>query len=264
MAKHSILFCVSLVLFNLCIATEKRRIVVATHCDTLTGGPIALAQLAIALHRATFQLTEIEVFRISQRCIPYYVKNYKSMVDLPTLNWSLLKSGDAVIIPEVRHCLPNLRNRGVRQFVYMLAFRDQMWTRQRTGGCEFIAHTHWLAQYYKNQLEIPVIRPFMDLARHKFPLPQQVTQSGRKNLILVDNDNPVWVLPQMERLCTQNPLLECEVRFFHGIPFEQCAAVEKQAKVVIDWCLVGAERMPVQPLFPQTLFLFCILFSLCS
>jgi hypothetical protein len=64
------------------------------------------------------------------------------------------------------------------------------------------------------------------------------------NLILIDDDTPAHVKDAIFDHCVQ---LGCEaILLVKGFKQTDLLALYDRAKIVLDWCMVGSERMPIE------------------
>lgn len=121
------------------------------------------------------------------------------------------------------------------------------------GGCEQISHTFFLSHQPYVPIDLPatsVIRPYIT--------PSIVADSEgalthtKEDLILIDDDVPIGVTRAIQTVC--NSIKGCQIWKASG-PNEagvgkktrkELAQLYRRAKIVVDWCMIGAERMPIE------------------
>lgn len=64
-----------------------------------------------------------------------------------------------------------------------------------------------------------------------------------ENLILIDNDTPGNVVDKVKEICD---VILCKTIFVSGFSRDDLVSLYLQAKVVLDWCMRGSERMPIE------------------
>lgn len=249
--------------------SSQPRIVVDTYLPFNTGGPEALVQLSIALHRV---YNNTFVFR---KAIHTRLRwEYREIEAVPTLfdlNVSLARN-DVFIAPDIRHYCNNpkvdyLLERGVHVYTYLLGMQQahkafSLLSQQREK-CFFLSHNFWLSSFHP-QLHLSrslVVRPYITprivneclLVRHK--------KSLKRNVILLDPDSPPFVFIHLNQTCSAVSPPLCEVvqpppgwslkgRWSDA----QMRLMRSQARIVVDWCLVGSERLPIEAVLCGAVF----------
>ena len=109
------------------------------------------------------------------------------------------------------------------------------------AGCKFISHNFWLS--HSLNVDVPtshVLRPYITPSLLKQADP---SQGSRDDLVLIDNDTPTPIVHQIERACAAHKYKAMVVK---GIRRSDLPKIYRKAKVVIDWCMRGSERMPIE------------------
>jgi hypothetical protein len=217
---------------------QRGRVVIdGQHNSVFTGGPEAIIQLACAF-KAWLPDTYFYT-HASQAIHKVYQKEYPAS---RSIAYTSLRKGDVYIIPEVFECPIALVQKGVRVYIWELAHRTERVAAQRARGCHYISHNFALSRPPPNGVGVPrssVLRPYIT------PSIVNAARSGHghTNEVLLDNDNPQEVVEATQAACA---LLKCTVIKVKGFERKQLPALYSRSKVVIDWCLVGSERMPIE------------------
>jgi len=262
------------------VAGPVRRFVVDAYHHIDTGGPEALVQLALSLSSLCPNSTYLSLRPIN----PRLAAEYPGLRRLPMVRNDRLRRGDVYIIPETVSCDEALGRRGIRSFVYMLSAkaRRRNWQSLRKG-CRLLSHNFWGADHTSAGLSLPrgmVIRPYISpsiKARCDVWSPAwQQTMLGvgaaasgaaaatttarfgsgsRPDLVLIDHDVPAEVEAAARAACAahgcecvrvggdrRGPKEEAAVTFSRA----QVAQLLARAKLVVDWCLVGSERLAIE------------------
>ena len=266
------------------------RFIVDTYLPYDTGGPEALVQLALALHR---------VLNVQRRGVPHSAHvwrkqvarrnwmEYPGIADVPTIHGDLrehdlTRPGDVIIAPDVRveACAPWLSQRGVTEFTYVLSVNflpilAKNAHHSLTRSCRFLHHSFRLSNFsgWDRVAAVPrslIVRPYISPSIVAFcaatranrtrlaaraPSPSEASglvgsgdaAHGRGThalpLVLVDNDVKGLVRYHVARACNQS---RCEVVVVNRFTRQAVMALLARASVVVDWCMVGTERLPVE------------------
>ena len=246
------------------------------------GGPEALVQLALAFYQLCKSCAR--VLRVSppfpsRPLARRLLGEYPQANSIRHIKLADLQRGDVLVIPEISHwgtvaaeCDPSLVARGVHVVVYFLSTRALSKTSSYIrDGCHIIAHTHYLAQVavarlpsqqhqQQQQAMVPVIRPYISPSlvshcrRAYFDRTAKPTAvSAISQLVLVDSDAAgAEFISQLEQACrgtasqSRPTASVCDIRVVSRLPRSNVTALLSRARVVFDWCLVGAERLPIE------------------
>ena len=113
--------------------------------------------------------------------------------------------------------------------------------------CGFIAHSFWMSSNYSRALvQLPpsmVIRPYISPSISAFCSASPSKSGVASPLILVDSDTSSAVRWELERACNTSV---CEVKRVIRVPRSQVLQLLARASIVVDWCMVGSERLPIE------------------
>lgn len=247
---------------------EATRIAIFSSAFFESGGPEALLQLALAIGRAC------AVYLIETSLAPRFRTEYPEAARLPQLAWAELRPGDVVVVPEVKQCARlGLVSRGVRVLVWLLASHAPLlrWTdgghvfsaprndppgarlapaELQEQGCAVLSHSHWLSRHGlpSGAAPLPVVRPYVTASTRAFCSGNGHVGGGlagafKRELVLVDDDTPPQIVREVQRACHG---LRCEVSVVRGKSATEVRQLLSRAKVVVDWCMVGVERLPLE------------------
>jgi len=219
------------------------------HNGHFTGGPEALIQLALAFHSWLPNST----FFGGHRREPHttFKNQYPLMLDIPWKSLDELKPGDIYIIPEVNSCDKNLVEFGIQMYIWQLG----VWPANKNAlsskrGCQHLAHNFYLS--HSNGVDIPlsqVIRPYITPSLVKSA---DESRGNRKDIVLIDNDTPGNIINDIERICKEINAVAIVVK---GYKRSELPKLFRSAKVVVDWCMRGSERMPIEAVLNGALLL---------
>lgn len=246
-----------------CRTQKTIRFSVDVH-EGYTGGAEALSQLMVMVQEIVpllpfpalaNSLTPLE--RVDSRYRERYRHEYDIGFNHVPLH-ELGKDGDIfeiILAPEVQNChmyqapdRPLLRPNNSRVYIWQLAHRTI------TANCQYFAHTDWLRNDFNLHMEPwRLVRPYlskdfyqisMDLGFLKYngSIDVKTASPRKKNLILVDNDTPRDVTNYLR----QRFIGRAAITVVEGFSVSALHALYTEAKVVVDWCLVGAERVPIE------------------
>jgi hypothetical protein len=248
-------------------STPFRRVFMdSTKLYNPTGGPEAQIQLALAFHsflpNHTFfapiaiEKSDLNHFKTVKRSNHLVQKSYYNDLEpfatrfqidypkcmsIPVLSRSDLTAGDVLILPECIPCPEDLIARGVEVYIWILASNRDMMKKLTASKCNALSHNYWLS--HSLGIDIPttsVLRPYVTPNL----IPQAPTSRLLKeNLILIDDDTPSKVINSIYQICRE---LKCTAIIIKGFTRAQLPPMYDRAKVVIDWCMRGSERMPIE------------------
>ena len=236
------------------------RFIVDTFLPYDTGGPEALVQLGLALHRALNINGSRVAFIWRKKVHKRMWTEYPGLAAVPTITGDLrekLKAGDVIIAPDIRTdacrvLTPNLTAHNATLYTYLLSSvlvpQLARAAARQPQRCKFISHSHWLSSY-SSRVSIPegfTIRPYISPSIVKFcqgahTEPQSPVSS--RSLVLVDSDSSGDVRMHAERACNRSQCTVVRVIRKSRLEVQQLLL---SALVVIDWCMVGTERLPVE------------------
>lgn len=225
-------------------ATKRNHVVMVVMDPGFTGGPEALLQLLLAFRDAGFNVQS------QGRPHEAHAKTYNVV---PGVDWPVfdghdhLKPGDVYIFPEVQYCPSALAQRGVRTFCYELAAADYG---RPSRECGRIGHSIFTARYYSAAFA-GIMPPYMsfsvsDVALAAFPpnATADAISAKKRNLVLVDRD--ACLDSGALHAALVGEFSDVEVLIARGFSREQLNAHMTEAKVVIDTCMPGVERVPIE------------------
>jgi len=219
-------------------AVTGARVIVNSHAGYLTGGPEALVQLTVALQGCA------DVAIIPVPLHAFFVQHYPPIAKVPHVAEAKLASGDIYIIPEVQGCDPGLVKRGVKVFIWLLGeVEPEKIAAERSKGCVWITHVWWLGHALGTDLvRQQLIRPYVTSIKvGNSTVADQ--PSGRSDLVLIDNDTPGHVVKAVQDTCKDGL---CEAVLVNGFAPDALVKLLARAKIVVDWCMRGAERLPLE------------------
>lgn len=225
---------------------EHRRFVVETMSHIHTGGPEALIQLTLALAGAV-GLPHIRIIHGVIR--PFFITEYPLIKMVASISMKELRTGDIFIRPEIHPgCKQTgLPQRGVKVIIYLLSTTIQKPERIIDGGCGLITHSWFLSWSNMWRKPLPrqlVVRPYISPSTTRFCREQRTAATAtRRDLVLVDNDTPTQVADEVKRICA---IIGCRSMVLRGVSRKNVQALLLQAKVIVDWCMVGLERLPIE------------------
>lgn len=217
---------------------NSRVLITSNFNHVITGGPEAIVQLALAFSdwypNGTFWYGTTTLSDV-------YAQEYPDAKKIPYDTH--LKKGDIFIIPEVENCNQILVNHGIRQFIWQLgSWNPNINKKNQDLGCGFISHNFWLASHLN--INVPrsnILRPYITptLIPKKNPV-----NVFRENLVLIDSDTPSNIIDLINLTCTK--LSNCSFIVVNGFSRAELLQLFYRAKIVIDWCMRGTERMPIE------------------
>ena len=214
------------------------------------GGVEAMIQLSIAMCQAVADCVN-EVFVTRNVYHERYLPIYGDKLVQRTKTVESLLPGDIYIINEGILCQPVPE--GVHEFVWLLA---------SYRGCanldiRFISHNQHLTTF--EGLKLPkerVIHPYIspplvELAMQRAGLTadgvilyeKSAIRSRKENLVLVDNDVPHVVHGVINEAVAR---IGGKTLYLDNLDRKQIIDAYERAKVMIDWCMRGSERCPLE------------------
>ena len=242
------------------VAGPVQRFIVEAYQNIDTGGPEALVQLALALDSLCPNSTYLTVRPTN----PRLQREYPAIASMPKLAYNFLRRGDLYVTPEHIACDRQLGAKGVRQVVYMLSAKARRRNYQSIrAGCRLISHNYWGAQHTAAGLDLTpewVVRPYISPSIRSRCLARTAAAEGeaafaqRRDLVLIDHDVPSEVEAAARAACDAHGYECVRVGSTTGAvdsdatrrSREEVLRLLEAAKVVIDWCLVGAERLAIE------------------
>ena len=218
-------------------------VVVNAYAHIDTGGPEALVQLAVALS-GLFNSTRL----LKSPLNPRLAAEYPALPQIPQVGWNHMRPGDLLVQPDTTPCNEAETQRGVSTWIWMLstAARRQMW-RNKRRGCHALAHNFWLASHTLAGFDLArrwVIRPYISpTIRASCAVARGGAQ--KRNLVLLDSDTTDEVAAAARGACGNSSEV-CEVVLVKGLPRAEVGRLLAAARIVVDWCLIGTERMVVE------------------
>lgn len=228
---------------------SDRRVVFDTHAMWATGGPETLVQFALAIRRLCRRAPAIIKMEGNDKLAPRFLSEYPPLDKLPTVSRNELQKGDIFIITENQECEFWLVNRGVHVYHYLLStgLKGPASVAQKVAqGCKLVAHNFCTgsAKFIGAEVSLPAHQHV-----HLYVTPSRADFCNRdyskqkEALVLLDDDNPMDVQAETHAACKQ---LGCRAVLVQSMTFEQVQELLVKAMVVIDWCMVGSERMPLE------------------
>jgi len=252
----------------------RRRVYISgNYIHVSTGGPEALIQLALAF-RSFLGNDLVFLQSISKRGYHEWFREQYGVKELSDISLSHchedVRPGDIYIIPEIEGCPVDLVKKGVFVYRWLLGTNmPQVGKSSLTNGCRLLSHNFWLgANPYSFQKNRPfnhkfwlgkkpysdhkqwhvgpalplesVLRPYITPS---LVIPEENITIDKENLVLIDNDTPYHVKSALSKYCKE---LNCTATRVEGFARSALPALFNQAKIVVDWCMVGSERMPIE------------------
>jgi hypothetical protein len=244
------------------------RIVVDTEYATEwdTGGTEAMVQLALALAslcpNSTYRGFVHSPFGWSKpggRVLARLAEEYPAIERVPQLHdWASLHGADLVIFPETRHCSRKYAQQGGHWYMWILSSRARRsnWrTLQR--GCRLLSHNAHLARDTLAGVTLtrawqlhPYVTP--SLAAHcrasmarRHTLRPDASSVPALPLVLLDSDTPAEIRQRVHTACAGDRRL-CDAVHVTNVSRTRVRHLLERASVVVDWCMVGSERMVLE------------------
>mmetsp|Transcript_475 Transcript_475/g.1111 ORF Transcript_475/g.1111 Transcript_475/m.1111 type:complete len:397 (+) Transcript_475:97-1287(+) len=236
-----------------------------------SGGPEALLQLSRAFHSFLPQSTFMIVYKdnsinwdvvkffkyimgdkshLTESKHPQFKAEYHDTNSIPLARRSDLKAGDILIIPEIFLCPDDLLARGVEVYMWILGANEKALASISRSCCEILSHNYWLSQHLGvNISATSVLRPYItpSLVAHA-----QASVNTKEDVVLIDNDSPARIIHEVKSICHE---ISCTAILVKGFTRKELSVLYKRAKVVIDWCMRGNERMPIEAVLNGALLL---------
>ena len=199
---------------------------VQTRAHWPSGGPECLVQLACALHEHGHR-----VVIYPTRIAPRYASEYPCITKLPqrAVHRHAIHDVDVYIGPADHPCPSDAF---ANAWIWQLDTRSA--ARYR-GPCRPFAHNQYLAELYR----VPVVPPYITPTTLRECAANAHAGTPRE-LILIDDDTPP---PIVARLRSAFPASATVVS---GFTQKQVHNLTLRARYVVDWRLVGSERMPLE------------------
>lgn len=218
----------------------SQKIVVWT-TDYFTGGPEALFQLVLALHRRGHR-----VYRTSDLA-PELRAFYPDWADVPFVPFPeidrVVSLGDIIIIPEEQSC-PDLDRFpfGVRKAKWILAGDGH----GPQPPCTLLHHSFELARAIGSPMST-VLMPYIHRNRSGLILDSKTLVNAKRNTVCVAAHNVPHladVLRNSTFLHTRIP--DLEVQLVKGMTPAEVVELLTRCKVLVDGSLPGLERLPLE------------------
>jgi hypothetical protein len=181
-----------------------------------------------------------------------YKREYGDVpASIPWIKLVNLKKGDVLILGGHEICPVDLLKKGVDVYTWHLALARH--SRNNTGedpkmkawkeqGCKVIAHNFYLG-VAQNLPPEKILRPYISPSFIVHEKALAKSKSKKENLILIDRNTPWSVKAALADHCKA---LGCTVTVMQGMKQAELGPLYDKAKIVVDWCLVGSERMPIE------------------
>jgi hypothetical protein len=168
---------------------------------------------------------------------------------IPWIKLATLKKGNVLILSGNEKCPIDLVKKGVDVYVWHLALarhaqsgadsKMKLWKEQ---GCKVIAHNFYLGV----AVDLPpenILRPYISPSFIVEEKAIAKSKSKKENLILIDENTPGSVKSALADHCKA---LGCTTTVMKGMKQKELQSLYEKAKIVVNWCLVGSERMPIE------------------
>ena len=247
---------------------QSRRIFVDASYTIPTGGPEALLQLTLVFNKLFPQQTYIIPYRediasswnvlsdtfkytvsgkshFSEFTLhPQFKSEYPLASQIPIGHLPDIVAGDILILPEIFPCPKTLVAKGILVYIWILGANQQKMTQLvRSGECSLLSHNYWLSQNMGAHIPASsILRPYLSpsLLPHT---PLLHSLALKEDFILIDNDTPSTVVETIFTFCVEFP---CTPVVAKGFTRPHLLGLYARAKVVVDWCMRGSERMPIE------------------
>ena len=221
-------------------------------CPKFTGGPEALILMLLAAGPSSYAT------RDPATCHPVFRDTYPSILQhrvrgkRDLARW---RAGDVLILPEQASCPAALLAKGVKVYIWLLgAVGPGLIAKKKAQGCKFLAHSFWLSTAYaaSDGLRLPptsVIRPYfapamVALARSDAQARLRADPAAarvRSDVVLLNHDLSRRAKEKLGGVCAR---LTCTMVV--GFTREQLVDLFRSAKVIVGWCMRGAEKTVVE------------------
>ncbi|KAK3252072.1 hypothetical protein CYMTET_38630 [Cymbomonas tetramitiformis] len=116
----------------------------------------------------------------------------------------------------------------------------------KASGCAYIAHNFWLSHHAdvnltRDSVIRPYISPSMVASAHRASVKMGDAQA--RKLVLLDDDNPEEIISYVDRCCVA---LGCKALVVQGYARSELPELYTKSAVVVDWCMRGSVRMPLE------------------
>ena len=233
-------------------ACPKRVIIDTDYAFMDTGGTEAMVQLAAAVASLCPNAT-YRGFRAGRYVInadgllhPRLTAVYPEVARLPRLSHTDdLRRGDVVVVTETRQCDEVIVRQGAAWYLWVLSARARKrnW-RALQKGCRLVSHNSYLAHDTRAGVTLPHrfrLHPYITPTTASFC--RSAVRPPARRLVLIDSDVPADVEARVGDACARHGC--SSVRVVNRTRSE-VAQLLAAADVVIDWCMVGSERMPIE------------------
>eukprot|EP01038_Epipyxis_sp_PR26KG_P008270 gene8270-11195_t len=229
--------------------------------DDPPGGVEAMIQLSLSMKAAAMNPSDVFIIPSTGESQVNYHEKWLKLYGKDNLihqykSRNQLKPGDIYIINEGIGC-PTVPE-GVIKFVYLLA--NYMGCQE--PGWRYISHNHYLSNFtYENKtMFLPlerIIHPYisdsivheavefagLDSSDGSISYHSSIISTMKKNLVLIDDDAGIE--------CNEGVKQAAEAAGGEGkiavqLSPQQMIEHFKQAKVIVDWCMRGSERSPME------------------
>lgn len=243
-----------------------------------TGGIEALLQLMLMVKEVT-PLLSFPAMANSllplERVYGPYLKRYPHEFEISYHHVGVADLGknpeifEILLVPEGHDChaymapnFPLLGPSNSQVFMWQLA------NHPINPSCHYFVHTDWFRSDFNMNLPATrLVRPYLSrdfyqpaidvgFLQYNGSIDTTVAEKHKRNLILVDNDTPDEITEYLKSYFYGR----ATITVVSGFTVSELHIQYIQAKVVVDWCLVGAERVPIEASLFGAVFIssFCI------
>uniref|UniRef100_A0A7S1D0Z9 Glycosyl transferase family 1 domain-containing protein n=1 Tax=Cyclophora tenuis TaxID=216820 RepID=A0A7S1D0Z9_CYCTE len=220
---------------------SRKKVVIQQHLGLWSGGPEALVQLALAFHSWLPSSTYAQIY-LGHRELA--CDRYPQFCDINLLlDYSDLRSGDVLIIPELMMCPQHLVRKGVNVFVWQLGATSFDARRNQTEeGCKHISHNYWLSsQFGLNLPSSHILVPY--ISENKL-YNGTFSNEKRENLILINgHDAASLELTYIREYCESR---NCSTQVLINFGNAELMDLYSKAKMIVSFCMRGSERSPIE------------------
>lgn len=216
------------------------RIFINSHGYRDTGGPEALLQLALALHVHGHAVHLFPV-RGGGGIAPAFLKEYPLLKGIPIMTKPVPTTiHDVVVLSDAELCENRYGHARVLHWILNDKIYNTSLSRSPWKGCTPIAHNALIGERFR----APVVRPYTRPSTSELCRSVRAAESGAssstvapRDLILLDNDNPPAVRDALPSAI-----------WVHNFTKAGVHELLRRAVVIIDWTMVGSERLPIEAL----------------
>jgi hypothetical protein len=219
-------------------STTSHKVIVWT-TDYFTGGPEALFQLVLALHRRGHT-----VYRTSDLA-PALQSFYPDWAVIPSIPFPeidrVVAPGDVIIIPEEQPC-PDLGRFpfGVRKVKWILAGDSH----DAQPPCTLLHHSFELARANRSPMST-VLMPYIHRNRSGFVQPD-VAASKRNTVCVATHNVPRLADELRDSTYLRHQVPNLDVKLIQGLTPQEVVDLLNRCKVMVDGNLPGLERLPLE------------------